>query len=784
MVMKRLDLRLLRLIKNSKGQFIAITVLVIVGLTIYTALSTAIVNLEDTLNYYYDETNFADIFVQSSRIPESALDKVKRIKGVKEVEGRVVFDIQMKTENADEKVKTRIVSISDNSIINKLYVVDGNEIEDKNKEAIVIEQFANSRNIKVNDTIKPYIEGRTFDMRVSAISASPEYVYLMEDEQSLLPMPDKFGVIFVSQEFARQNFGFKDSYNEILITVKDKEYVDRIKNHVEKELKQYGVKRIYTREEQLSNRMVSEEIKGVKQMSSTVPIIFLGVAAVIIAAMLSRMIRNDRMSIGVLKALGYRNTNILVHYTKFSIIIGLIGSLFGVALGIFLSGNMAKLYTTYFNIPMLKFKLYYGYVFSAILLSIIFCTLSGIWGARKVLKILPAESMRPEPPKQGGRIFLDKVDILWKRLSFSWKMVLRNILRNKKRFLFITFGIAMTFAVTFMPFILNSAMTDIFDGHYSEFQKMDYNINFSRPLSINTVNDIKHIIDVEKIEPKIEFPFELVYGNSNMVANIIGVNRDTEFYGFKDINEQSISLPSEGIVLSEGLARFMGVEKGDKIKIKTFIPNKADIYVEVKDIIKQSLGINGYMNIETMSSKLLDKNIITGVYIDSNDDVKGKLEDVKNISSIQSLEDMRSIFEQFMGLMIVSIGIMLIFAGILGFAIVYNSTIMNIAERRLEFSSLRIMGFSKNEIFKIVTKENTVMTVFGIILGIPLGQSMTSSLETMFSTEIYTIEMNPMLSNYIITAVLTIAFVAIAQLATYKKINKLDFIEALKNRIS
>lgn len=782
--MKKLDLRLLRLINNQRGQFIAITVLVIVGLTVYTALSTAIVNLEDTLNYYYDQTNFADIFVQFSKVPESALNKVKKINGVKEVEGRIVFDIRMETEDSNEKVKTRIVSIPDNNMINKLYTIEGNYIETKNKEVMVIEQFANARNMNINDTIKPYIEGKTFDLKISGISASPEYVYLMENEQSLLPMPDKFGIIFVSQEFARQNFGFKDSYNEILVTVKDKEKIDKIKNQIEKELDQYGIKRIYTRKEQLSNRMVMEEINGVKKTSSTVPVIFLGVAAIIISAMLSRMIRNDRMSIGVLKALGYSNINVLMHYTKFSILIGLIGSILGIILGTVLSGSIAKLYAQFFNIPMLKFKLYYVYMFSAIILSIIFCTLAGIWGSRKVLKILPAESMRPEPPKQGGRIFLDRIDILWKKLSFSWKMVLRNILRNKKRFIFITFGIAMTFAITLMPSMMDSAMNDIFDGHYSEFQKMDYNINFSTPLSTNAINEIKHIVKVEKIEPKIEFPFEIVYGNNKMVANIIGVNNDTEFYGFKNINEQNINLPSEGIVLSEGLARFLGVQKGDKVKIKTFIPNKNDIYVEVKDIIKQSLGTNGYMDIGIMGSELLDKGLITGVYIDSNDDIKEKLENVKNISSIQSLEDMRSIFEEFVELTLYSIGMMIIFAGILGFAIVYNSTIMNIAERKLEFSSLRVMGFSKKEIFKIVTKENTVMTIFGIILGIPLGQSMLSSLEKTFNTEIYTLEMNPTLSSYIITSVLTIAFVVLAQLATYKKINKLDFIEALKNRIS
>lgn len=782
--MKKLDLQLLRLIKNSKGQFIAITVLVITGLMIYTSLSMAIVNLEDTLNYYYDETNFSDIYIQFMKAPNSVVEEVKAIDGVKEAEGRIVFDIQIKSKDEEEKVKARIISLPEKNDINKLYPISGNSIKDKNKDVLVLEQFAKARGIQVGDTITPYIGGKGLNLNVGGIVASPEYVYLMEDEQALLPMPDKFGIIYVSDEFAKQNFGFKDSYNEILVKVRDYSQIDKIKNSIEKNLKQYGIKRIYTKEEQLSNRMLDEEIKGVKKTSSTIPVIFLGVAGVIIAAMLSRMIRNDRMTIGVLKALGYNNFAILLHYTKYSLIIGIIGSIFGILLGTSLSGTIAKLYTQFFNIPMLKFKFYYAYVFSAIILSAVFCILAGVWGARDSIKIMPAESMRPESPKKGGRVFLDRIDIIWKRLSFSWKMVLRNILRSKKRFFFITLGIAMTFAITLMPSTMRKAFDKIFNSHYSEFQKMDYNINFTRPMDKSVLSEITQVVNVERIEPKIEYPFEIIYGSKGKVVNIIGIPRNTEFYEFTNLQGKGVNLPKDGIILSEGLARFLGVNKGDKVKIKSFIPNRDHVYVEVKDIIKQSLGINGYMYIDKMGEELLEKDLITGAYLDSNDDVKNKLEKVKNISSIQSLQDMRGIFEQFMELMVYSIGIMVLFAGILGFVIVYNSTIMNIAERRLEFSSLRVMGFSKNEIFKVITKENAVMTIFGILIGIPLGSMMIGSLKTLYSTEIYTLEINPMPSDYVTTAILTIIFVALAQLATYKKIKKLDFIEALKNRIS
>lgn len=363
-------------------------------------------------------------------------------------------------------------------------------------------------------------------------------------------------------------------------------------------------------------------------------------------------------------------------------------------------------------------------------------------------------------------------------------MVLRNIFRSKKRIIFITIGIAMTFAITLVPLAVMDAFIQMFESHYGEFQRMDYNINFNKPMNEKVIDEIKHIIKVEGIEPKIEYPFTLIYGTKEKVVNIVGIPRNTEFYCFINIDGQNIRLPRKGIILTEGLAKYLGVKKGDKIKIKTYIPNKEDIFIEVEDIIVQSLGINAYMNIEEMRNKLTDKKLVTGVYLDSKDNVKEKLDKVKNIATIQSLSDMQSIFEEFLELTIASIGVMIVFAGVLGFVIVYNSTIMSISERRLEFSSLRVMGFSKREIFNMITKENGVMTGLGIILGIPLGQYMLKMLEKVFSTEIYVVKVEPTLKTYLLTTAAVIVFVVLAQLATFKKINRLDFIEALKTRIS
>jgi len=239
------------------------------------------------------------------------------------------------------------------------------------------------------------------------------------------------------------------------------------------------------------------------------------------------------------------------------------------------------------------------------------------------------------------------------------------------------------------------------------------------------------------------------------------------------------------MLVTENLAGILDVEVGDTVRVETFIPNKEDTYICVSGIIKQTLGMNAYMDLEYMDGLLLEENAINGVYLDSEDpEIIRKLLTASNISSVMSPKDVEASFNEYMDMTNYSILVMLIFSGILGAAVVYNSTIISLGEREMEFSSLRIMGFSKVEIFMILLKENNILTLLGILLGIPLGTALTLYSSTIYSTEMYTFYMTPTLNAGINAALATLFFVVLAQLATYKKIRGLDFIQALKNRVS
>jgi putative ABC transport system permease protein len=483
--------------------------------------------------------------------------------------------------------------------------------------------------------------------------------------------------------------------------------------------------------------------------------------------------------------MGYRNGQVLMHYVKYALASGILGGAIGAALGMALAGGMTRLYLDYFNIPLLKINFYYSFLAYAVLLSAAFCTLSGLIGARGALKISPADAMRTEAPKAGKKIFLERFPFFWRRLSFSNKMVTKNIFRSKKRTLFVVAGITLTYAMMLYTSTMPDVINQMVNEHFREFQKMDYSISFREPVRRSAVTDMAHLIKADYIEGKLEYPFELANGNKKQSVNIIGLDRDTKFYSFKDVSGTKTEIPEDGMLISENLAKALDVQKGDLVQVKSYIPGRNDVYIPVTGVIKQTLGINAYMDIRFMGKELLEKNVINGVYADSRDpDIRKELLRAANVATVMSIKDMRAVYDQYMTMTNLSVGFMVLFSGILGFCIVYNATIVSLGEREMEFSSLRVLGFSKLEIFYMIVRENNIITILGILLGIPVGNALAQSSSAAFSNDIYTIDMSPTVSALIMAGIYTVGFVLLAQLATYRKIKKLDFLQALKSRES
>ena len=773
------------MIKNSKGQFAAVVTIIVAGIAVFISLNMSAVNMENTVNDYYEITNFADLVIVAENIPAQRIRDIENIEGIESAQGRIVTDAPFITGNDRERVNVRLISSGGgDDLINKCYLLEGRWLKPGSRDAMVLGQFADARGISPGDKIEIQAGGMRYALDVVSIVANPEFVYLMENEQAIMTNPAKFGVLYISEALAGQMSGISGA-NEILITYSEGANEENIIRTLENLLGSYGLRQIIKQEDQMSNVIVQMEVESLQTMSSAVPVVFLAAAGLVLIMMLSRMIKRDRIKIGILKALGYQNNEIIAHYTKYAAITGFTGGLIGSVLGMVSAGALTSVFLEYFNIPMLSTGFYPFVVVISIAATCVFCIISGIIGSRGVLKISPADSMKSESPKAGKHTLLEKIPVIWRRFSFSQKLVTKNIFRNKKRAAFITMGVALTYAMLLFTTSMPETVDDMMNKHYQEFQKMDYIIGLRAPVRESSINDIRHMIDVEYMEGKLEYPFEFEKGNRRQIVSVIGLKSDTQFYTFRNAAGELVDLPKSGVLITETLAKNLRLNIGDTVRLGTFIPGRNDVYVEVREIIRQTLGLNAYMDIGYMGEVLLEKNTVNGIYLNSNDGkIYEELVKASQITSVISIEDTRSIFEEYMAIMNVSLTFMVIFSGILGFCIVYNATSIIIGEREMEFSALRVLGLSQNEIFKMILNENNILMLAGIIAGIPLGMAMLSSLSEMVSTDMFSFHMAPTPNALIYAALLTALFVFFAQFAAYRKIKRLDLLSALKNRMN
>lgn len=774
------------MISQSKSQYIAILVIIVTGISVFTAMNMVAINMQSSVDLYYSQNSFPHFFIETSGFPESETDKIKSMTGVKNAWGRITLDGRMITEDPNERVNLSIKSTSSASnSLSKNTLMEGSIELKEIKDVLVVDQFAQARGIKAKDQITIQVGGIQYTLNVVGTVANPENIYMMENAQSILPDSKSFGALYVSETFAQWAGSLPGSYNELLVEMVPGTDEDILRDNLQQRMEKYGLKQTIDRESHLSNSVLDGELTNLKIMAESLPLLFLIVAGLILMMMLGRMVKRDRMKIGILKAIGYSNRSVLVHYVGYAGSAGILGGLIGSILGMALAGWMTRYFLEFFFIPVFKVDVYFYYIFLGLVLSTVICIISGIVGASGVLKIAPADAMGSDAPKTGKKIFIQRFKHFWTRLSFSNKMVMKNIFRNKKRSIFVLAGVSLTFGMMLFTNSMAGVMDQLMVKYFTEFQKMDYDVSFQHPVESSTIYDISYLVDVDAIEGKIEYPFTLSYGNKEKTATILGLDGNTDFYGLKDSKGNPVLIPKKGILLSENLARALDVNKGDSLTIKSFIPGRQDAYTNVVGTISQSLGMSGYMNIDYMGSLLLEKNLITGVLIDSNDKlINEKLINVPNISSVMSSEASRAVYDEYMTITILSIGFMVVFSGLLGFAIVYNATIVNLNSREIEFSSLRVLGFTRDEIFRMILKENNILLVGGILLGVPIGTVFAKYSGAAFSSDIYTLEMSPTLWAFILSTIYTIIFVTVAQLATYKKIQSLDFLRALKSRES
>ncbi len=789
--MNVLHKKLFRYLFTSWGQALAIAAVITCGTATYISLASAHRNLVLTRDTYYEKYRLADFFMMFEQAPMTAVFKIEALDSVHEARGRIVKDVSLDVPGEEEPRTGRIVSMPDNPdpVINDIALVSGRYFEKSAmNEVILSENFAKANNLALGDTIRATIEDSKHTLRIVGLALSPEYVIMIRNAQELVPSPEKFGILWVSQSFAESAFDMNEACNEIVGTVDGTVPIKTVLDRAEEVLDPYGVYAKLEREDQISARFLADEIAGLEVSAKITPAIFLGIAALILLVLLNRMVRNDRTEIGLLKAYGYSNWEVSGYYIKFSLILAIMGCLGGFFAGQWLASAMIKLYVRFFTFPLLRARVYPDILARSMGISVAFALAGALSAARHAARIQPADAMRTEPPKYGSRTAIERIQALWKRLSFTWKMIVRNVSRYRVRAGISVFGVMVSAGIMVVGFFTMDAMEFMIDFQFTETQREDVRVALQKEMDEDALRDLTRFGAVRAAEPMLQYPFRMKTAWREKEVGVIGISGGSQLHRLMDLEGRPVSVGESGIVMSERLANELNVGPGSTLvlePLRGLIEDERE--VTVRQVVSQYFGSSAYMNIRALS-RLLDESFVLNTalletHAGEARDLSKALKDIRGIAAVELKEDMlANITRELQDSMAISNTFLLVFSGIIAFAIIYNATIVSLEERKRELASLRVMGFSKAEVGAVVYKENFLLSAVGLVLGLPFGMALCRLLVYAYDTELYRLPFYIESSTFVWTSVMTVVFVSLANLAARRRVHRLDMVEVLKSR--
>ncbi|HEX2945595.1 MAG TPA: FtsX-like permease family protein [Clostridia bacterium] len=785
--MKILLRKLKRDLWQSKGQFISVLVLVIIGVMFYSGINATYRNLTETSEKYYKDYRMGDLWISFFKAPESAEEEVRALPFVKMATGRVVRDAKL--DISGDNAVVRLISMPDTrtEVVNDIDIKSGSYFSDAgNSQCLVEQEFFEANGLEVGDCIYPVINGVEVKLSIAGSVKSPEFVYSVRDSAEIMPDNKRFGIVYLKKSYEQAIFGYEGSINDLSVILEEGTDIGKARDEIRDLLKDYTVTGITERKDQSSNRMLTEEIKGLQSLGGFFPILFFVVAAAIIYITMSRLVENQRTQIGVLKAFGFTDMFVLAHYLSYSVILAVTGSIIGSVFGMLLGKGFTEMENMYFKLPPADMKLYPELVLPATLLTLLFCLLAGYNSCKRVFRIMPSEAMKTRAPVKGRKILLERIGILWRGLRYNWKMVLRNIFRYKKRALLSSTGVIFAVAITFVSLSMNSSVNYLIDQQYSNIQDYDIKVGFSRMLNMEELNSVESLPYVKKMEPVVETGVEITNGWRKKDIAFTALVSKPEIYKVVDKNGLPVDPPDNGILIPERLSVELGLKPGDMAELKPYLPGKDKREVRVSGLIVQYLGSSAYGSMESVARIFGEGRFANSAVLklDGSEHEKEVIEKLKKmpvVSSVQSKSDSKENLIKNMDMMMTSVLLMILLAAVLAVAVIYNIATINIFERQRELATLKVLGFKDNEVRNLIFNENYLLTAFGIILGLPLGRLIGGYMMSMYQTDAYTFPFIAGMDVYAITAVFIICFTILANLILRKKIKVINMVEVLKS---
>jgi putative ABC transport system permease protein len=781
-----LNLKLLRDLWRMRGQALAIAAVLAAAAATFVLSMSLHSSLVETRRAYYDESNFADVFVEMTRAPRSVVARVMQIPGVQRAEGSIVQYATLDFVDRSAPVRALIASIEEDGAgeLNRMTLRQGRFPQaGAPGEVVVDEPFATTNGLVIGDGIDAVIYGRHQNLRIVGVGLAPNYVYALAPGD-IIPDDTRFGIFWMGRKALEAATNRTEAINSIAIKLRRDASEEEVIRQVDRVVAPYGGTGAYGRKDHLSNAFLDNELTQLKAMTRVIPPVFLLVATFLVYIVLGRMIRIERGQIGLLKAFGYSDLAVGWHYLKFALAIAAIATVIGAAAGAWMGQATAGMYTQYFHFPFLSYSVPPGIIAVAAALSFGAAALGALGGVWQAASLSPAVAMSPPAPPIYRAGLTERLGH-WAGFTATGHMIVRHIARWPGRSAVTVFGVGLSAGLLFATLQFLDSSRTLIDSYFLRGQRQDLTVTFVEPRNESALFALESVPGVLRAEAIRAVPVKMLNGNRSERTAIESVAEDSALSARIDRNGDEIALAPAGLTLSRQLADQLAVRAGDTVEVETLVGRRTTAVLPVARIVDEFIGARAYAGQETTERLVRDASPVGGALLRidplQRDAILRALKGMPGVLGVSERDAALLKFEQMIDDNIYTMLFFYItFASAIAVGVVYNSARILFSEREHELATMRVLGYYRSEVGVVLLGELGLLVAASVIPGCVLGYGLAQLMIALFSSDLFRLPFAPERSTYALATLVVLAAGLGTAVVVALRVRSLDMVSVLK----
>ncbi|MBP6405843.1 MAG: ABC transporter permease [Proteobacteria bacterium] len=790
--MKALDRKLLRDLRLLWSQGLTIALVVASGIGGFITMLSAVDSLALAREQFYAQGRFGDVFASVKRAPDALAATLLAQPGVADVQTTVEHVVRISMAGQTDPILGRLIGVDwrHPARMNLLSLAAGQPLDSAAQAvsgqgvlpALVSAGFARTRGLRPGDTVSALVNGRQRTLRISGIALSPEYIFA-----GLGGMPDQrnFGVFWVDHDALAAAWDMQGTFNRVALRLAPGASQPDVIARTGALLAPWGALEAQGRDDHPSHAMLDAEIREQRVLGTVLPTIFLGVAAFLLHVVVSRLVATQREQVAALKALGYANSAIAAHYLKLVLVIVLAGLVLGVALGDRLGAAFLGLYADFFDFPVFEHRIAPWLLVVSVGLTLAIAVAGTLGAIGATVRLAPAEAMRAPAPGHFGRTLLERLGVT--RAPPALQMILRNMQRRPWRTSLSVAGVAAAVAIVITGNFIRDAIDHIVDTQFNLAMRSDVTLTLTEPASSAVRHDIARLPGVLVVEAGRDVPVRFINGTLSERTSLQGQDTGAQLQRIIDIQGKAVDLPEDGLVMTDRLARKLGLRVGDTVLAEVLDGRRSTLRLTLSATAAEMMGLNAYMDRGALNRLLRDGDLAQRytVALERGSEAaflaasQGLPRVAATFSKASLLRNMQEISARNIRIMST---VMTLFASVIAVGVVYNNARIALAERTWELASLRVLGFTRAEISLLLLGELAICIALALPLGMLGGYVLVHLIVQLLQSDQFQFPVIIQARTYAWAAICVVAAGVASALVVRRRIDRLDMVAALKTR--